>query len=238
VAVLATSNNRVAAQLVGVDTKFWVMTLSFALSAGIGALAGVLVTPITLTSYDVGLALALKGFAAAMLGGMGNPKGALVGGILLGVLEGADGGIPVIAIQGRGGLHRHPGRPVLPAARPLRPQGDGSGVTMKLSQPNTPRCWCLSRSIALAPMLSSPPSFYYRVGALIFVNSMAVIGIVILTGYAGQISLGHAGFAGIGAYACALAPVHLGDPARRGRHARRHDLRPSLAFWSAGRSCG
>ncbi|MBK4216475.1 branched-chain amino acid ABC transporter permease [Paracoccus caeni] len=85
-AVLATSNNRLAAQLVGINTRF-VMTLSFALSAGIGALAGVLVTPITLTSYDVGLALALKGFAAAMLGGMGNPKGALVGGLLLGLLE-------------------------------------------------------------------------------------------------------------------------------------------------------
>ena len=63
------------------------MTLSFAMSAGIGALAGVLVTPITMTSYDVGLAFALKGFAAAMLGGMGNPKGALAGGILLGLLE-------------------------------------------------------------------------------------------------------------------------------------------------------
>ncbi|MGH2343206.1 branched-chain amino acid ABC transporter permease [Segnochrobactraceae bacterium EtOH-i3] len=85
-AVLATANNRIAAQLVGINTN-WVMTLSFALSAAIGALAGVLVTPITLTSYDVGIALALKGFAAAMLGGMGNPKGALVGGILLGLLE-------------------------------------------------------------------------------------------------------------------------------------------------------
>lgn len=85
-AILATSNNRLAAQLVGINTN-WVMTLSFALSAGIGALAGVLVTPITLTSYDVGIALALKGFAAAMLGGMGNPKGALVGGILLGLFE-------------------------------------------------------------------------------------------------------------------------------------------------------
>lgn len=85
-AVLATSNNRLAAQLVGINTKF-VMTLSFALSAAIGALGGVLVTPITLTSYDVGLALALKGFAAAMLGGMGNPKGAFVGGLLLGLLE-------------------------------------------------------------------------------------------------------------------------------------------------------
>ncbi|MEB8386462.1 branched-chain amino acid ABC transporter permease [Rhodobacteraceae bacterium KMM 6894] len=85
-AILATSNNRLAAQLVGINTN-WVMTLSFAMSAGIGALAGVLVTPITLVSYDVGIALALKGFAAAMLGGMGNPKGALVGGVLLGLLE-------------------------------------------------------------------------------------------------------------------------------------------------------
>ncbi|MBD3763205.1 MAG: branched-chain amino acid ABC transporter permease [Rhodobacterales bacterium] len=90
-AVLATSNNRLAAQLVGINTPF-VMTLSFALSAGIGALAGVLVTPITMTSYDVGLALALKGFAAAMLGGMGNPKGALVGGLVLGLLEGLTAG--------------------------------------------------------------------------------------------------------------------------------------------------
>lgn len=85
-AVLATSNNRLAAQLVGIDTG-WVMTLAFGLSAAIGALAGVLATPITLVSYDVGVALALKGFAAAMLGGMGNPKGALVGGLLLGLLE-------------------------------------------------------------------------------------------------------------------------------------------------------
>ncbi|AUX77373.1 branched-chain amino acid ABC transporter permease [Sinorhizobium fredii] len=85
-AVLATANNRIAAQLVGINTRY-VMTLSFALSAAIGALAGVLVTPITLTGYDIGIALALKGFAAAMLGGMGNPKGALVGGLLLGVIE-------------------------------------------------------------------------------------------------------------------------------------------------------
>lgn len=85
-AVLATANNRIAAQLVGINTG-WMMTLSFGLSAAIGAFAGVLVTPITLVSYDVGVALALKGFAAAMLGGMGNPKGALVGGLLLGLLE-------------------------------------------------------------------------------------------------------------------------------------------------------
>lgn len=85
-AILATANNRVAARLVGINTDY-MMTLSFALSAGIGALAGVLMTPITLTTYNLGVAYALKGFAAAMLGGMGAPAGALVGGLLLGLIE-------------------------------------------------------------------------------------------------------------------------------------------------------
>ncbi|SJZ92459.1 branched-chain amino acid ABC transporter permease [Consotaella salsifontis] len=57
-----------------------------------------------------------------------------------------------------------------------------------------------------------PSAYYYRVGALVFVNGIAVTGLVILTGYAGQISLGHAGFAGIGAYASALGPTHLSLP--------------------------
>jgi branched-chain amino acid transport system permease protein len=63
--------------------------------------------------------------------------------------------------------------------------------------------------IVIAPMFF-PSSYYFRVGSLIFVNGLAATGLVILIGYAGQVSLGHAGFAGIGAYACALAPVHLG----------------------------
>jgi branched-chain amino acid transport system permease protein len=85
-AVLATAANRLAARLVGVDTSY-ILALSFGLSAAIGALGGVLITPITLTSFDVGTLLALKGFAAAMLGGMGSPLGAVVGGLLLGLLE-------------------------------------------------------------------------------------------------------------------------------------------------------
>lgn len=67
----------------------------------------------------------------------------------------------------------------------------------------------LAALVAVTPFFF-PSGYYYRVGALLFVNGLAVTGIVILTGYAGQISLGHAGFAGIGGYACALAPVHLG----------------------------
>ncbi|WP_205800061.1 branched-chain amino acid ABC transporter permease [Microvirga terricola] len=66
----------------------------------------------------------------------------------------------------------------------------------------------LAALIVVAPIFF-PSGYYFRVGSLLFVNSLAVVGVVILTGYAGQISLGHAGFAAIGAYACALAPVHL-----------------------------
>ena len=85
-AMLATAANRLAARLVGINTSA-VVGLSFMISAAIGALGGILAAPITLTNYDVGTMLALKGFAAAMLGGMGNPLGAVAGGLVLGLLE-------------------------------------------------------------------------------------------------------------------------------------------------------
>ena len=85
-ALIATAANRLAARLVGIDTRR-IVGLSFAVSAAIGAAAGILITPITLTSYDVGTLLALKGFAAAMLGGIGSALGAVVGGLLLGMIE-------------------------------------------------------------------------------------------------------------------------------------------------------
>lgn len=91
-AVSATAANRLAAELVGIDTR-WVMAFSFAIAAAMGAIAGILIAPITLTAYDVGTLLALKGFGAAMLGGMGNPLGAVVGGLLLGVLEQMSAGL-------------------------------------------------------------------------------------------------------------------------------------------------
>jgi len=85
-AMTATAANRLAARLVGINTAA-IVGLSFGVSAAIGAIGGILVTPITLTNYEVGTLLALKGFAAAMLGGMGNPVGAVIGGLLVGLLE-------------------------------------------------------------------------------------------------------------------------------------------------------
>jgi len=85
-ALLATAANRTAAQLTGINTTM-MTTIAFVISAVIGAIGGIIVTPITLTFYDAGTMLALKGFAAAVLGGMGNPLGAVIGGLLLGLLE-------------------------------------------------------------------------------------------------------------------------------------------------------
>ncbi len=85
-AVIATAVNRLAARLVGIDTRR-IIGLSFAVSAAIGAVAGILITPIAPTSYDVGTLLALKGFAAAMLGGIRSALGAVIGGLVLGMLE-------------------------------------------------------------------------------------------------------------------------------------------------------
>jgi branched-chain amino acid transport system permease protein len=85
-AVLATAHNRLAARLVGINTRH-VLALSFVLSAALGAIAGVVSAPITLTSYDVGIMLGLKGFVAATLGGLGSGVGAVVGGLTLGLME-------------------------------------------------------------------------------------------------------------------------------------------------------
>ncbi len=85
-AMLAVSHNRLAAQLMGISVRR-VLLVSFALSAALGALAGILIAPITFTSWDVGVMLGLKGFAAAILGGMGSGPGAVVGGLVLGLLE-------------------------------------------------------------------------------------------------------------------------------------------------------
>ena len=85
-AILAVSHNRFAAQLMGISVRR-VLLVSFGLSAALGALAGVLIAPIAFTAWDVGVMLGLKGFAAAMLGGIGSGPGAIAGGLALGLIE-------------------------------------------------------------------------------------------------------------------------------------------------------
>lgn len=91
-AILACSCNRMAAHLAGIPVDL-MMLIAYGLSAFLGAMAGILIAPITFTSYDAGIMLGLKGFSAAVLGGMGNPMGAVAGGLLLGLIESLSAGL-------------------------------------------------------------------------------------------------------------------------------------------------
>jgi len=86
IAMQATSQNQLAAYYMGVPVKV-IFSLIWAISAGVAAAAGVLLAPVTLIDINMGLAVALKAFAAAVLGGFGSIPGALAGGIIIGLIE-------------------------------------------------------------------------------------------------------------------------------------------------------
>jgi branched-chain amino acid transport system permease protein len=91
-AMRASSDNREAAKIVGINVSR--LTLySFAFSAAIGALGGIMITPIIMAVFSMGGMIGLKGFAAAIVGGLGNPIGSVLGGLVLGVLESLSVGI-------------------------------------------------------------------------------------------------------------------------------------------------
>ncbi len=94
----ACSANPRAATLCGISTKNMV-TISFMLSAAIGALAGCVVSPITYTQYDCGTGLAIKGFTVAILGGLGNSIAAVAAGLLLGIIEAFSVSVMPLAYQ-------------------------------------------------------------------------------------------------------------------------------------------
>jgi branched-chain amino acid transport system permease protein len=91
-AMRACAVNRRAAGLVGIDVRRMVL-FSFAISAALGSLAGIIVAPLTMTSYDVGVMLGLKGFCAAIIGGLSGGLGTVLGGLLLGMLESLGAGL-------------------------------------------------------------------------------------------------------------------------------------------------
>ena len=91
-AMKACSYNKRAASIVGINVNKMVM-ISFALSACIGGIAGVIVTPIALAHYDRGSLLGLKGFGTAVMGGLGNMGGAVAAGLIIGLLESYSAGL-------------------------------------------------------------------------------------------------------------------------------------------------
>jgi len=85
-ALRATAINRVGARLVGIPTEL-AGRLACALAAAIGALSGILVSPLATIYYDTGLMIGLKGFVGAILGGMASYPLAVLGALGVGMLE-------------------------------------------------------------------------------------------------------------------------------------------------------
>lgn len=90
--------NRLAARLMGISPDRMSL-MAFALSAGLGAMAGIVIAPLSLVSYDIGLTWGLRGFVAAVMGGFVDPAGAVVGGLLIGVLESLSAGLLTSAMK-------------------------------------------------------------------------------------------------------------------------------------------
>jgi branched-chain amino acid transport system permease protein len=91
-AMRACSFNSKAASLIGVDVRRMVL-FSFLISSAMGSLAGIIIAPLTMTSYDVGIMLGLKGFCAAIIGGMSSGFATVIGGLILGILESLGAGL-------------------------------------------------------------------------------------------------------------------------------------------------
>ncbi|MBN8908986.1 MAG: branched-chain amino acid ABC transporter permease [Rhodospirillales bacterium] len=85
-AMRAAAQNATSARLMGVRVS-WMLALGWGLAAAIGAIAGMLVAPIVFLDPNMMTGILVYGFAGALVGGIGNPLGAVAGGFIVGVLE-------------------------------------------------------------------------------------------------------------------------------------------------------
>src|SRR5262249_16327578 len=126
-------------------------------------------------------------------------------------IRGSGRGLSLIAVQGRGGIYSDPPRSLCHAARIIWQGAARAGV---MTLPFVKRLLPVGAmtAVVIALPLFFPSAYYYRLAALVFVFAIVVLGCNLLMVFAGQVSLGHAGFMGIGAYAVAIGPTHLGAP--------------------------
>jgi branched-chain amino acid transport system permease protein len=216
IAMRATAMNPASAAATGIDAGA-IRTLAYAVSGGLGAMVGVFAAPIIYVSYDSGTSLALKGFVAAVLGGLGNPLGALAGGLALGVVESLSKGyvsslygdatafvILILALVVRSYRRRETA---------LGPSFVASTAFSRVRWPG----WSRPAAAAIVPVvvgltLLSGDQFSLTLIGLVGIYGIALLGLDLLRGYAGLLSLGHATFMGVGAYGVALFGTRLGLP--------------------------
>ncbi|MGP0095344.1 MAG: ABC transporter permease [Xanthobacteraceae bacterium] len=212
-ALRACAENPAAARLMGIDLPR-MMLLSFALAALAGSAAGILVAPIMSLQFDSGQFFTISGFIAVAIGGMGSFAGSVAGGLLLGVAEQLAAfyvsslfantlallllmAVLVLRPAGlfpSGPARRSDVREEARAHRPLVRLPPRRAVLLGI---------VLVAVLALLPALPLPRGVLASlvISLILFV---AVLGLDVLMGYAGQVSLGQAGFMAVGGYAAAI----------------------------------
>jgi branched-chain amino acid transport system ATP-binding protein len=223
-AMLAVAINRSGARLMGISGDL-TGRIAFFLAAVIGAVCGVLIAPTTTVLYDTGFLLGLKGFVAAILGGLVSFPLSAIGAILIGLLESYSAFfastfkevivfslvIPILLIRtmraGHGGKHEE--EVDEPPARSL--DGASPQILKRRRLIRKVIAYGFVLAMALAPFLVSD----YDIALLNYVGlaAIAVLGLVLLTGVAGMTSFSQAAYVGIGAYVSGyLSSVHGFSP--------------------------
>jgi branched-chain amino acid transport system permease protein len=218
----ASAESRTGASLMGVDT--WrTGRRAFALGCALAGLAGVLATPLSFVSFDVGLYIGFKGFTAAVLGGLRSFTAAACGGIVLGLLEAYSSGYLSSAYRDASTfvvllvvlLTRPAGFSKLRASGHAIVGGtetdDDVRSTDKRHSRQRRTIVVAAVAVAVVPLALSPSVLSTMVFAGLF--ALVGVGLTLLLGYAGQISLAHAALMGIGAYSSAtLVTLHGWSP--------------------------
>ncbi len=217
----ACAENPLAATLMGIGVAR-MQLLSFVLAASIGALGGVIIGPITSFQFDTGRMYTIFGFIAAVIGGIGSPLGAVAGGLVLGIAT-------QLAAAYVSSLFSNALALVLLLAVLLwRPSGlFSSGPVRRQDVREEPRVHRAvvrldgrsgpALAVAGAAILLALPWLLQGNGLLSSVTItlilfLAVIGLDVLMGFAGQVSLGQAGFLAIGGYTASVLAVGYNVP--------------------------
>jgi ABC-type branched-subunit amino acid transport system permease subunit len=220
-ALRAGASNPLGAAFVGIDHKR-LGSYSFIMAGLLGGLGGAVWAPIAFAQVDIGIALGLKGFTAAALGGFGTPFGPIAGGVLFGLVESISAGFVSSAYQDAISYG------LLFIVLIVRPQGllgslkrdamDKFGEEPLSSGLVTTHATRLDLAkfvlTAMVLLLLGKVLTGAWLTSAIFAGIMAIVvmGLVLLTGYAGQLSLGQGVFMMIGAYSSGFLTLRAGWP--------------------------
>ena len=211
-AMRAAAQNPVSSRLVGIRVG-WMLAIGWGLAAAIGAVAGMMAAPIVYLDPNMMGGVLLYAFAGAVLGGIDNPFGAVFGGFAVGVLENLVGAyvvgdevklsVALVDHRRRAGVA---GPPACSGASSWRGCDDG-----RVRPRARGLCVVAVAAIALAFPFWHRGYHLYQ-GAQVLIYAIALLGLNLLTGFNGQISLGHGAFFAIGGYGAAILIVKLGLP--------------------------